>query len=171
MRGKPSENEYGGHFGNYIRLVPEGDIVETLEVQERETIGLLSGLPESRGDYRYAEGKWSLKELVGHMTDTERVMSYRLLRIARGDETPLPGFDQDLWMKHSVFGGWSFAQLAEDYGAVRKATLTLLKGLPEEAWSRRGTASNVGLTVRALAHVIAGHEKHHIAIIRDKYSV
>jgi hypothetical protein len=171
MHNRPSENEYGGHFGAYVRLVPEGNIVETLAAQERDTLGLLNAVPDSRGDFRYAEGKWSVKEIFGHIIDTERVMSYRLLRIARGDETPLPGFDQDLFMKHSVFGQWSFTQLAEDYSAVRKATLTLLKGLPEEAWSRRGTASGVCLTVRALAYVIAGHERHHVAILRDKYSV
>lgn len=171
MNTRPSESEYGGHFGTYVRLVPEGNLLDILADQERETAELLAKVPESQGEYRYAEGKWSLKELVGHIADTERVMAYRLLRIARGDETPLPGFDQDLFMDHSPFSDWSMDRLIADYRAVRQATLTLLQGLQEEAWSRKGTASNVGLTVRALANVIAGHERHHMNVIREKYLV
>ncbi|MBW5445123.1 DUF664 domain-containing protein [Cohnella sp. CFH 77786] len=169
MNERPKPEEYGGHFGTYIGLVPEGNILDILAGQEKELAELLSSLSESRADYRYAEGKWSIKEIIGHVTDTERVMAYRLLRIARGDKTPLPGFDQDLFMEHSPFGNWSLEQLADDYRAVRQATLTLLRGLPEEAWSRKGTANNIGMTVRAFANVIAGHEKHHVAIIREKY--
>lgn len=169
MLKRPAEDEYGGHFGKYIQLVPEGNIVDVIAGQEKETSGLLDSLSEEQGHLRYAEGKWSLKEVIGHITDTERVMSYRLLRIARGDATPLPGFDQDLFMNHSPFGSWSLAQLAEDYRAVRNATLMLLRGLSEEAWSRRGTASGVELTVRALAYIIAGHERHHLGIVREKY--
>ncbi|WP_123041187.1 DinB family protein [Cohnella candidum] len=169
MDVRPSQDEYGGHFGNYIRLVPEGNLIDILAAQESQTFSLISSLDESQGDHRYAEGKWSLKEVIGHIPDTERVMSYRLLRISRGDETPLPGFDQDLFIQNAPFGGWSFSQLAEEYRAVRQATLSLLRGLTEDAWNRRGTASNVGMTVRALANVIAGHELHHVGIIRDKY--
>ncbi len=169
MKNKPAEHEYGGHFGIYIRLVPEGNILDILDNQRTETLRLLAEYAESGGDYRYAADKWSLKEVFGHITDTERIMAYRLLRIARGDATPLPGFDQDLFMRHSPFGSWSMAQLAEDYGSIRNSTLNLLRGLPEDAWSRKGTASETGITVRALAHVIAGHERHHIAIIREKY--
>lgn len=169
MFQRPSENEYGGHFGTYIRLIPEGNLLDILAEQEKETASLLASLSEEEGNRRYAEGKWSVKEVLGHIADTERVISYRLLRIARGDETPLPGFDQDLFMRNSPFGSWSMEQLAADYRAVRAATYTLLKGLPEEAWSRRGTASNVGLTARALSCIIAGHERHHIGIVRDKY--
>lgn len=169
MHRRPLEDEYGGHFGNYIRLLPEGNILDILAGQESQTVGLLASLSESQLNHRYAEGKWTLSEVIGHIADTERVMSYRLLRIARGDETPLPGFDQDLFMRHSPFGSWSLTQLTEDYQSVRKATYTLLRGLEDESWSRRGTASNVGLTVRALANIIAGHERHHIQIIRDQY--
>lgn len=169
MLKRPAEDEFGGHFGKYVQLVPEGNIVDVIAGQEKETSGLLASLSEAQGQLRYAEGKWSLKEVIGHITDTERVMSYRLLRIARGDATPLPGFDQELFMNHSPFGSWRLAQLAEDYRAVRHATLTLLRGLPEEAWSRKGTASGVGFTVRALAYIIAGHERHHLGIVREKY--
>jgi DinB superfamily len=171
MNIRPSQDEYGGHFGNYIRMVPEGNILDILAKQEKETAGLLSEWTESQGNYRYAEGKWTLKEVIGHIADTERVQSYRLLRFARGDETPLPGFDQDQFMSCSPFENWNIVALTKDYRAVRQATLTLLSGLQEEAWSLRGTASNAGLTVRAVANVIAGHELHHIKIIREKYLV
>jgi uncharacterized damage-inducible protein DinB len=128
---------------------------------------LLASLSESQGAFRYAEGKWTLKEVVGHITDGERIMTYRLLRFARGDQTSLPGYDQEVFMP--PFGSWTTAQLAEDYRAVRQSTITLLRGLPAEAWSRKGTANNVSITARALAYVIAGHELHHMGVIRNRY--
>lgn len=167
MNQRPSEVEYTGDFGEYIRLVPEGNIIDILLAQEKQMTELLASLSESQGAYRYAEGKWTLKEVVGHIADGERVMTYRLLRFARGDQTPLPGFDQDVFMP--PFGSWTTAQLAEDYRAVRQSTITLLRGLPAEAWSRKGTANNVSITARALAYVIAGHELHHMGVIRNRY--
>ncbi|MEK4978189.1 DinB family protein [Bacillus sp. FSL K6-6540] len=167
MNQRPSEVEYAGDFGEYIRLVPEGNIIDILLAQEKRMTELLASLSESQGAYRYAEGKWTLKEVVGHIADGERVMTYRLLRFARGDQTPLPGFDQEVFMP--PFGSWPTAQLAEDYRAVRQSTITLLRGLPAEAWSRKGTANNVSITARALAYVIAGHELHHMGVIRNRY--
>ncbi|WP_433939453.1 DinB family protein [Paenibacillus lautus] len=167
MNQRPSEVEYTGGFGEYIRLVPEGNIIDILLAQEKQMTELLASLSESQGVYRYAEGKWTLKEVVGHIADGERVMTYRLLRFARGDQTPLPGFDQEVFMP--PFGSWTTAQLAEDYRAVRQSTITLLRGLPAEAWSRKGTANNVSITARALAYVIAGHELHHMGVIRNRY--
>jgi hypothetical protein len=167
MNQRPSEEEYAGDFGEYIRLVPEGNIIDILLAQEKQMTELLASLTESQGAYRYAEGKWTLKEVVGHIADGERVMTYRLLRFARGDQTPLPGFDQELFMP--PFGSWTIAQLAEDYRAVRQSTITLLRGLPAEAWSRKGTANNVSITARALAYVNAGHELHHMGVIRNRY--
>ncbi|GAK39139.1 DinB family protein [Paenibacillus urinalis] len=167
MNQKPSEEEYAGDIGAYIRLVPEGNIIDILLAQEKQMTKLLSSLTESQGAYQYAEGKWTLKEVVGHIVDSERVMTYRLLRFARGDQTPLPGFDQEVFIP--PFGNWTIAQLAEDYMAVRQATITLLRGLPVEAWSRKGTANDVNITVRALAYGITGHELHHMGVIRTRY--
>ncbi|AYB44856.1 DinB family protein [Paenibacillus lautus] len=167
MNQRPLVEEYAGDFGEYIRLVPEGNIIDILLAQEKQMTELLASLSESQGAYRYAEGKWTLKEVVGHITDGERIMTYRLLRFARGDQTSLPGYDQEVFMP--PFGSWTTAQLAEDYRAVRQSTITLLRGLPAEAWSRKGTANNVSITARALAYVIAGHELHHMGVIRNRY--
>ncbi|MBP3967321.1 DinB family protein [Paenibacillus lignilyticus] len=167
MNQKPTEEEYAGDSGEYIRLVPEGNIIDILLAQEKQMTELLASLSESQGAYRYAEGKWTLKEVVGHIADAERVMTYRLLRFARGDQTPLPGFDQELFIP--PFGSWTIAQSAEDYRAVRQATITLLRGLPAEAWSHKGTANDVSITARALAYGIAGHELHHMGVIRNRY--
>jgi len=167
MNQKPSEEEYAGNVGEYIRLVPEGNIIDILLAQEKQMTELLASLTESQSAYRYAEGKWMLKEVVGHIADSERVITYRLLRFARGDQTPLPGFDQELFIP--PFGSWTTAQLAEDYRAVRQSTITLLRGLPAEAWSRKGIANNVSITARAIAYSIAGHELHHMGVIRNRY--
>ncbi|MCJ8013203.1 DinB family protein [Paenibacillus sp. KQZ6P-2] len=167
MNQRPSEEEYAGDAGEYIRLVPEGNIIDILLAQEKQMTELLASLTESQSAYRYAEGKWTLKEVVGHIADSERIMTYRLLRFARGDQTHLPGFDQELFIP--PFGSWTTAQLAEDYRAVRQSTITLLRGLPTEAWSRKGTANNVSITARALAYGIAGHELHHMGVIRNRY--
>ncbi|RIX49361.1 DinB family protein [Paenibacillus nanensis] len=167
MNQRPSEEEYAGDAGDYIRLVPEGNIIDILLAQEKQMTELLASLTESQSAYRYAEGKWMLKEVVGHIADSERVMTYRLLRFARGDQTPLSSFDQELFIP--PFGGWTTAQLAEDYRAVRQSTITLLRGLPTEAWSRKGTANNTSITVRSLAYGIAGHELHHMEVIRNRY--
>ncbi|WP_308633899.1 DinB family protein [Paenibacillus silvisoli] len=167
MNQRPSEEEYAGDFGEYIRLVPEGNIIDILLAQQKQMTELLASLTESQGAYRYAEGKWMLKEVVGHIADGERVMTYRLLRFARGDQTPLPGFDQELFLY--PFGSWTIAQLAEDYLAVRQSTITLLRGLPAEAWSRKGTANDISISARALAYGIAGHELYHLGVIRNRY--
>jgi Mycothiol maleylpyruvate isomerase N-terminal domain. len=169
MRARPGADEYGGHFGTYIEQTPEGDLIEVLARQGEETAALLRGLTEEQALHRYAPGKWSLKEVFGHIADNERIMSYRLLRIARGDTTPLPGYDQDILVPGGSFDSWTVRQLADDYSSVRQATLTLLRGLSEEAWLRKGTASNTAISVRALACVISGHELHHLRIVKERY--
>ncbi|WP_169084259.1 DinB family protein [Paenibacillus sp. PL91] len=171
MLQRPLKEEYMPYYEQYIGLVGEGSVTEILEKQLASTTELLSDIPEARADYRYAEGKWSLKEVVGHITDNERVMSYRLLRIARGDKTPLAGYDQDEFMSGASFQDWTFSQIIEDYISVRRATLTLLRGLSEAAWLRLGVANEADISARALAYIIAGHEIHHLNIIQDKYLV
>jgi len=169
LNSRPGPEEYGGHFGTYISQVPDGNLVDLLSEQLKSTSEFLSDIPESKGDYRYAPGKWSLKEVIGHIADTERIMSYRLLRIARGDKTPLPGFDQDEYMAQVDFGSYSLADLIDSYISVRKSTLSLARRLTAEEWARSGTASNVGMSAKALGYVVAGHELHHLKIVKDKY--
>ncbi len=165
---RPDSNEYAPYYGKYISLIPEGDILVTLEKQWPETVALLAPR-EADGDFRYAPGKWSLKEALGHVIDTERVFSYRALRIARNDKTPLAGFEQDDYVKYGPFADCSLEALLEEFTSVRKATVALFRALDEAAWSRRGTASNDEVTVRALAYMIAGHELHHRRLFEQKY--
>jgi uncharacterized damage-inducible protein DinB len=130
---------------------------------------LFAGRSERDGSFRYAPGKWTVKEVLGHITDTERIFSYRALRIARGDQTPLPGFEQDDYVRSGAFGDRTLAGLAEEFGAVRTASVSLLRSFNEEAWSRRGVASQKEVTVRALGFMIAGHQIHHRIILEERY--
>ncbi len=166
---RPESNEYAPYYGKYVSLVPAGDILSALNLQLPETIALLSARTEHDGDFRYAPGKWSVKEALGHVIDAERVFSYRALRIARNDPTPLAGFEQDDYVKYGPFGQCSLASLLEEFTAVRKATVALFRPLDEAAWARRGVASNHEVTVRGLAYIIAGHELHHRRIFQQKY--
>jgi hypothetical protein len=165
---RPESNEYAPYYGKYVSLVPDGDILVTLEKQLPATLALLAR-PEADGDFRYAPGKWSVKESLGHVIDAERVFTYRAMRIARNDKTPLPGFEQDDYVKYGPFGHCTLAGLVEEFVAVRKATILMFRGLDEAAWARRGTASNNEVTVRALAYMIAGHELHHRQLFQQKY--
>lgn len=171
MIARPGPDEYAPYCDRYISLVPESDILATLDSQRRETLLLLCGREESDGDFRYAPGKWSVKEVLGHVCDTERVFAYRALRISRADSTPMEGFEQDDYVHNGPFAHRPLAELIEDYIAVRRATLTLLRNLDEVAWSRRGTANGNAVSVRALAYTIAGHELHHRRILQEKYSI
>ncbi|HEX8162397.1 MAG TPA: DinB family protein [Pyrinomonadaceae bacterium] len=166
---RPEPGEYAPYYEKYVSLVPAGDIVETLERQSAETLALLRGVPEERADSAYEPGKWSVKELVGHVVDTERVFSHRALRFGRGDRTPLPGFEQDDYVRGANFGARSLADIAEEFARVRAATVALLRSFDEEAWARRGTANDNEVSVRALAHILAGHELHHMGILRERY--
>ncbi len=166
---RPQPGEFAPYHDTYISLVAGNDIVATLDDQRRQTLLLLSGRPESDGDLRYAPGKWTLKEVLGHINDTERIMAYRALRIARGDSTPLPGFEQDDYVRDGPFAHNSLPDLIEDYIAVRRATLTLFRNLEEKDWTRHGTVNGNNLTVRALAFIIAGHELHHRRLLEEKY--
>jgi hypothetical protein len=166
---RPEPNEYASYYERYISLVPDADLVETLERQGAETVALLRGLSEEQGQHRYEPGKWSVKQLVGHVNDGERVFSYRALSIARGDRAALPGMEQDEWMAGVDFDARTLASLTDEFEAVRAATLQLLRHLSPEAWARRGTASDNEVSVRALAYIIAGHEAHHVRILRERY--
>jgi hypothetical protein len=168
-RLRPQPGEYSPYHDNYISLVKDDDVLAALEDQRRQMVLLLSGRTEADGNLRYAPDKWSLKEVLGHINDTERIMSYRALRISRGDQTPIEGFEQDDYVRNAPFARRSLADLIEDYIAVRGATISLFRNLDESAWTRRGVANKNEVTVRALAFIIAGHELHHRRILEEKY--
>ncbi len=166
---RPELGEYAPYYERYISLVPGSDILATLDAQRRQTMLLLSGRDESDGDFRYAPDKWTAKQVLGHVCDTERIFAYRALRIARGDQTPIEGYDQDDYVRNGPFATIPLAEIIEDYIAVRRATLTLLRNLEAPAWARRGLANKNEVTVRALAYIIVGHELHHRKILESKY--
>ena len=168
ISARPEPGEYAPYYDKYVSLVPDGDILVTLEKQSPETAALLAP-HEADGDFRYAPGKWSVKESLGHLIDAERVFSYRALRISRNDKTPLAGFEQDDYVKYGPFAQCSLAGLLEEFTSVRKATLSLFRALDESAWARRGMASDNEVTVRGLAYIIAGHELHQRRIFQQKY--
>ena len=168
---RPEPGEFAPYYERYISLVSGTDILGTLDAQRRQTLLLLSGRDDRDGEYRYAPGKWSAKEALGHVCDTERVFAYRALRIARGDQTPLAGFEQDDYVKNGPFAKAPMEEIIEDYIAVRRASITLFRNLDEAAWVRRGVANNNEVSVRALAYIIAGHELHHRRILEEKYFV
>ena len=166
---RPGTDEYAPYYGTYIGKVPDGDLRAMLSSQLRETLALIRSIPESRGGHRYAPDKWSIKEVLGHLVDSERIFSYRALRIGRGDSTPLPGFEQDDYVPSGRFGERTLHDLADELGAVRQATIHLFAHLDEAALERRGTASGKSISVRALAYIIAGHELHHVGILKTRY--
>ena len=166
---RPESNEYAPYYEKYVALVPEGEVVETLERQGQETLALLHSLSEERGAHAYAPGKWSVKQVVGHVIDAERVFAYRALCFARGDRTPLPGFDQEVFDRGADFSARTLQSLANEFEVVRRSTLYLFRHLRPEAWGRGGNASDNEVTVRALSYIIAGHEAHHVRILRERY--
>ncbi len=165
---------YAGYVGHAIAAVTgtagaQDDALAHLAAQGERTAALLAGISEARAGFRYAPGKWSLREIVGHLADTERVMAYRALRIGRGDPTPLAAFDQDAYVAAAGFDTRTLADLAGELAAVRRATVALFSHFDAAALARRGTASGKAVSVRALAGIIAGHELHHLAILRERY--
>ena len=168
---KPAADTYHSYFRQYIDEVPDGHVLDILQSQLSEMQRLLIPIPEERSRYCYAPGKWSLKEVLGHVIDTERIFAYRALRIARNDQTPLPGFEQDDYVAAAEFNQLPWVDLVKAYEHVRVATLDLFSSLSLEAWHRSGIVSQAGVSVQALAWIICGHEWHHVMIIRSKYLV
>jgi hypothetical protein len=166
---RPEASEYNEYYGNYISLIDDTDLLGTLEDQIRLTRDLFAGFPEERGAYAYAEGKWTLKEVISHLLDGERIFGYRLLRIARGDATPLEGFEQDGYIENSHANERSFSDLLCEFGELRVANLRLMRSMDETDWQRMGTASGFPVSARALAYIMAGHVRHHLNIIEKHY--
>ena len=165
----PDPSEYAPYYGKYISLVPVTHVLAALESQPRETVAMLSTLSDHQGDFRYAPGKWTIKETLGHVIDSERVFSYRALRFARNDQTPLPSFEQDDYVRNASFPASRLSDLLDEFTAVRQATIWLFRSLSPEAWMRRGIASDNPVSVRAVAYIIAGHELHHRRILQERY--
>jgi hypothetical protein len=167
---RPSPDEYAPGFAGYVgRIGAQEDVLEALACQRTDLLAWLGRIPPARGDHRYAPDKWSIKEVVGHLSDTERVFAYRALRIGRGDRTPLPGYDDQAYVPEQRAADRALADLAEEWDAVRHATLTLLRNLPPAAWTRVGLAGDHPASVRALAYVIAGHVRHHLDVLEARY--
>jgi len=166
---RPSPSEYVSYYERYITLVPSGNIISILREQFIDTMKLLQSIDENKANYRYGDDKWSIKEVVGHLTDTERIFAYRSLRIGRNDKTPLAGFEQDDFVKNANFDKRNFTDICIELKYVRESTLALLKSYDKTTWMYEGVASGFNFTVRAIAYIIAGHELHHRNILNERY--
>lgn len=166
---RPDPSECPEYFQRYIRLVPEGDVLELLERQCTETVALVSGLSEDQALYRYATGKWSVKQVIGHLSDTERVFTYRALRFSRNDPTPLPGFEENDFVANANFDERPFRDVLDEFRSVRAASLTFYRSLSADLAQRRGVANELEFTVRSVPYIVAGHERHHAQALQERY--
>lgn len=166
---RPTDREFAAPYASYVALVPDGDLLQTLERQAQDTAALLRGVGEAKSEFRYAPDKWSIREVVSHVLDSERVFSYRALRFARGDATPLPGYDEKHWGATTNAHRRALAALIDELALVRAATVALFRGFDDAAWDRAGVANAFPVTVRALGWIIAGHERHHVKILQERY--
>jgi len=166
---KPQPGDYAPFYEGYVAAVETNDIVAYLAAQNDQIVAFLKDIVWEKWDLSYGEGKWTLAEVVLHIIDSERIFAYRALRIARGDGTPLPGFEQDDYVPNSGAALRTPASIVDEFAAVREATVHLFKNLSDDMWERRGTASDAAVTVRALAYIIGGHAAHHIRVIRERY--
>jgi DinB superfamily len=169
VQARPESGDYAGYYEKYVSLITSSDILGVLEAHLRQMTTLFTGRSEREGDFRYAPDKWSVKEVLGHVADTERIFTYRALRIARGDQTPLAGFEQDDYVRVASFHQRKLAEIVEEFADVRRASLALYRSLDAEAWPRRGMANKNEVTVHALAFITAGHGLHHRRILEERY--
>ena len=166
---RPEPTEYAEFYAGYVSEVPGSDVLGVLESQRVQMLQLFAARSERDGSFRYAPGKWTVKEVLGHISDTERIFTYRALRIARCDQTPLASFEQDDFVNNGGFAARALADLAEEFNAVRGASVALFRSFNDAAWSRRGVASQKEVTARALAFITAGHQMHHRIILEERY--
>jgi hypothetical protein len=166
---RPAPGEYNEYYHSYIASVPEGDLLEILQQQGGETVTVLRDVSEEKSTFAYAPGKWTIREVMGHLTDAERVFTYRALAFARGDTAKLPSFEENAWAEASNATHRSIEDHIDDFIAVRASTLALFRGFTPADFARAGVASDNRVTVRALAFITAGHERHHLRILRERY--
>jgi hypothetical protein len=168
--GRPDSTEYAPYYGKYVALVPEDNILTAMRSETAQTLAFLRGVPERESSIRHPPYTWTFKQVVGHLTDAERVFGYRALRFARGDSTPLPGFDENTYAQIAEFDQHPLDDLVAEFEALRQSHICLFKNLPATAWARRGIANGNEVSVRALAYIIVGHERHHTVILRQRLS-
>lgn len=168
---RPTPEEYAPFFAGYVKLVPETDVLLVLAAQVSEIRRLAGSVPAGRETFRYAPGKWSIREIFGHIGDAERVFGYRAFCISRGDQTPLPGFDENDYIAESAYDERNVAELADDFAGLRGANLAVLGRLDPARWARGGNANGNPVSVRALAFIMAGHVRHHLGVLKARYGV
>lgn len=166
---RPVDTEYAPYFRQYVAQVPPGNILDLLATQTDETIATLGGLTDAQARHRYAPGKWSIKEVVGHLCEAERVFAYRAQAFAHNDPTPQPGWDENAYVANAPYDRRPLASLLDELRTARAATVALFAGFDDEQLERRGVANSREYTVRSLAYITAGHERHHLKIIRERY--
>lgn len=166
---RPEETEYAPYYGHYVSCVEGSDALAVLRRRLVESLTLFNTISEEQANTAYAPGKWTIKELLGHVIDAERVFGYRALRFSRGDATPIEGFEQDLWVTNSRLDGVRFDVLVDEFEHLRASTVLMFERLDEAGWLCRGIASNAEVSVRALAFIIAGHEIHHAQMLIERY--
>ena len=170
-RARPDPSEYSPYFHGYVTAVPEGDVVDLLRSGGDELLEVIRRIPEERGGHRYGPDKWTIREVIGHLIDAERIFTYRALRFARGDQAMLPGFDENEYVKTAGSDQRTLADLTRELAAVRASSVLLFESLPDDAWTRSGNANGNPMSVRAIAYVTAGHTRHHLRILRERYGV
>lgn len=166
---KPEKNEYDPYYESYISLVSEFNVIDVLAAQPAELDALFAAMPDEKGTFAYAPGKWTIKELLSHLIDGERMFAYRVLRISRGDLTPIEGFEQDDYNENSSANNRTFVDLLDEFDLQRRSNMILFNNLDETAWKRMGTASGKPVSARGIAYIMAGHVRHHIRIINERY--
>jgi uncharacterized damage-inducible protein DinB len=168
-QSRPDPSEHSAYIARYVNLVPDGPIGETLARQFEEDLPIYRGISEEKGAYRYAPGKWTVKQVLGHMIDTERIIGYRGLLAGRGDKNPIPGFEQDDYVAAANFDDRSVSDLIDEFAAVRAATVRMFTHMTDEMLLRRAVANNNEISARAAAFMIAGHERYHVAHMKEHY--
>ncbi len=169
IMNRPEINEFDPYYNTYVSLIEGDSVMEQLDAQPPELRAMFDNVPDSRGNYSYAKGKWTIKELLSHLIDGERIFAYRILRISRADETPIEGFEQDGYIENSNANNRSFSDLLDEFDLQRRANMKMLRNLSDDAARRIGTASENTVSVRALVYIMAGHVRHHINILHERY--